>query len=564
MGQTGNETKHNARDFKIRWNVIVIPVVLFLIILIAGIAIPDTFNAIVNKGVMLIMKDMGWFISLSTLFFVGFCLVIMFLPIGKIRFGGPKAKPELSTFEYFALSLTAGMATGFILWPTAEMLEYTARPPRAFGVEAQSYQSIIDGLKFEWLHWAFTPYALYTAFGIVVTYAIYNLHKQYTASSAFYPLMGEKLGSKSKTVIDIICLFSIVGGVAGSMGYGLLQIGSGLEYLFDIQTGLLSWIAIAIVITVVYTGTSVSGLKKGIAVLGKGNTYLFFLFLAFVILFGPKSYLFNLTSEAFGQFVRDYIPMLTVQDFMPGSDLWPQWWNNIWWLDWIAFAPMTGMFMATLSKGRTVREFVVVNMILPSVFAMIWFGMFGGFAAHVQYVMGEDLLSVMEQHGSSYMQIFTMSYLPLDVIMKPLLLLTQVISFVTLANSMTSTISKMSIVPGKNYKSEEAPMFMKVLWGILMAAIAILFLWSGGLDGAKSVKAITGFPVFILELAACIGFIMFFVKGKAPEKKCTAEFTYTNYDEATGELSEVIMNESVFQNEKEKNTDEKSAKGQGI
>ncbi len=139
--------------------------------------------------------------------------------------------------------------------------------------------------------------------------------------------------------------------------------------------------------------------------MGKGNTYLFFLFLAFVILFGPKSYLFNLTSEAFGQFVRDYIPMLTVQDFMPGSDLWPQWWNNIWWLDWIAFAPMTGMFMATLSKGRTVREFVVVNMILPSVFAMIWFGMFGGFAAHVQYVMGEDLLSVMEQHGSSYMQI---------------------------------------------------------------------------------------------------------------------------------------------------------------
>ncbi len=115
----------------------------------------------------------------------------MFLPIGKIRFGGPKAKQELSTFEYFALSLTAGMATGFILWPTAEMLEYTARPPRAFGVEAQSYQSIIDGLKFEWLHWAFTPYALYTAFGIVVTYAIYNLHKQYTASSAFYPLMGK-------------------------------------------------------------------------------------------------------------------------------------------------------------------------------------------------------------------------------------------------------------------------------------------------------------------------------------------------------------------------------------
>ncbi len=129
---------------------------------------------------------------------------------------------------------------------------------------------------------------------------------------------------------------------------------------------------------------------------------------------------------------------------------------------------------------------------------------------------------------------------------------------------MTSTISKMSIVPGKNYKSEEAPMFMKILWGILMAAIAILFLWSGGLDGAKSVKAITGFPVFILELAACIGFIMFFVKGKAPEKNVRQSLRIRIMMKQPVNFSEVIMNESVFQNEKEKNTDEKSAKGQGL
>lgn len=551
MGQENVKGKHDPKDFKIRWNVIVIPVVLFLIVLVAGIMIPDTFNSILNKGVMLIMKDMGWFVSLSTLFFVSFCLIILLLPMGKIKFGGPKAKPELSTFEYFALSLTAGMATGFILWPTAEMIQYTVNPPRAFHQTAGSYQSIIDALKFEWLHWAFTPYALYTAFGLVVTYVIYNLHKQYTASSALYPLFGEKLGNKGKTVVDIICLFAIVGGVSGSMGYGLLQLGSGLEYLFNIKTGLGSWIVIAVVITIIYVGTSVSGLRKGIAALGKGNTYLFFLFLAFLIIFGPKSYMFNLTSEAIGQFIRDYIPMLTVQDFMPNSDLWPQWWNNIWWLDWIAFAPMTGMFMATLSKGRTMREFIVVNMILPSLFALFWFGMFGSFAANIQYVMGEDLASVMAEHGSSYMQIFTMSYLPLDIIMKPLLLITQLISFVTLANSMTSTVSLMTIVPGKNYKSEEAPIFIKCLWGILMAAIAILFLWSGGLDGAKSVKAITGFPVFILELAVVIGFIMFFAKGKAPEQKKEIEYTYTNFSEQTGEVTEFVMNEPVFKKKKE-------------
>lgn len=555
MGDNNREI-HDPKDYTVRWKVILFPVAFFLVVLVAGIVVPDVFDSVVNKGVMLIMKDLGWFISLSTLFFVVFCLVVMLHPMGKIKLGGPKAVPNLTTFEYFALSLCAGMATGFILWPTAEMLEYTARPPRAFGQAAQSYQSILDALKFEWLHWAFTPYALYTAFGIVVAYAVYNLGKAYTASSALYPLCGERLGDRGKTVVDIVCLFSIVGGVAGSMGYGLLQLGSGLDYLFGINTGLMSWVLIAVVITVIYVGTSVSGLKNGISWLSKNNTYLFFFFLVFVIVCGPKSYMFNLTSEAVGQFIRDYIPMLTVQDFMPGSDLWPQWWNNIWWLDWIAFAPMTGMFMATLSKGRTLREFVVVNMILPSLFAMIWFGMFGSFAANIQYVMGEDLISVMDMHGSSYMQLFTMSYLPLDVIMKPLLLITQLISFVTLANSMTSTVSMMSIVPGKGYKSEEAPMKLKVMWGVLMASIAVLFLWSGGLEGAKSVKAITGLPVFILELAVCVGFVLFFVKGKAPEQKKVIDYEYKNQDALTGELEEFYMEKAMW----EKTTDVETSK----
>ena len=536
--------RHDPSDYTIRWSVSIAPLGIFLAVLVIGIAVPDLFKKVVDAGVMLVMKDMGWFVSLCSLFFVGFCLLVAVLPIRKIRLGGPNAKPNLTTFEYFALSLCAGMATGFILWPTAELLEYTVRPPRAFGVAAGSYQSIIDAIKYEWLHWAFTPYAIYTAFGIVVAYAYYNLRKPYAASSAFYMLCGERLGDRGKNLIDTVSLFAIIGGVSGSMGYGLLQLGSGLEYLFGIKTGLASWIGISIVITIIYTATSVSGLKKGIAWLSENNTYLFFLFLAFVILFGPRSYMFNLTSEVFGHFIRDYIPMMTVQDFMPGSDLWPQWWNNIWWLDWVAFAPMMGLFMATLSRGRTLCEFVIVNMILPSFFAMFWFGMFGGFAAHIQYVLGEDLISVLNEHGHSYMQLFTMSYLPFDVVMKPLLLITQLISFVTLANSMTSTISMMTIVPGKNYTSDEAPMKIKVVWGTLMASIAVLFLSSGGLDGAKSVKAITGFPVFIMELAVVVGFIIFFVKGKAPEKNIYAvEYKYENMNGTTGELNEYIMTE---------------------
>lgn len=523
--------KHNARDYKIRWSVTLAPIVLFAIIFVSGLAIPELFKKVMDTTVMLVMKDFGWLISLSTLFLVFFCLAFLFIPMGKIRLGGPTSKPELTTFEYFALSLCAGMATGFILWPVAEMIEYSINPAKGTGLASGSYDSIMWALQNEFLHWAFTPYALYTAFGLVVSYAFYNLHRPYAASSILYPLMGDKLGSRTSNFVDSLTLFAIIGGVAGSMGYGLLQLGSGLEFLFGWKTGFWSWLSIATAITIIYTGTSVSGLKNGIAWLSKQNTWLFIFFLVFAIVFGPKSFMFNLTVEAFGKFVANYIPLLTFQNPLPDTDLWPQWWGTIWWLDWVAFAPMTGLFMASLSKGRTLREFVVVNMILPSTFAMIWFGMFGGLAAHAQYVMGEDLAGTLAQHGHQYMQLFSLQYLPLSVLTKPLMLITQMISFITLANAMTSTIAMMCIKTGPDYSSQEAPMKIKIFWGVAMASISLLFLSAGGLDGAKSVKAVTGFPIILLETVAIIGFIRFFMKGQAPEKNlCATNFIYTNFD----------------------------------
>lgn len=529
---------HNAKDYKIRWSVSSIPILLFAIIFFSGILFPETFKKVLDAGVMLVMRDFGWLISLSTLFMVIFCLAFLFIPMGKIKLGGPESKPELTTFEYFALSLCAGMATGFILWPAAEMIEYSTNPAKGTGLIAGSYDAIMWALQNEFLHWAFTPYALYTAFGLVVSYSFYNLKQPYAPSSVLYPLLGNKMGGRTATFVDSVTLFAIVGGVSGSMGYGLLQLGSGIEFLFGWKTGFMSWLTIAAVITIIYTATSVSGLKKGIAWLSKQNAWLFIFFLVFAILAGPKSFIFNLTIEAFGKFVADYIPLLTFQNPMPDSDLWPQWWGTIWWLDWVAFAPMTGLFMATLSKGRTLREFVGVNMVLPSFFAVIWFGVFGGVAAHAQYVMGEDLAGALAAHGHQYMQLFSMQYLPLDVIMKPLMLLTQMISFITMANAMTSTVSMMTITPGGAYTSSEAPMKIKIFWGIAMASIALLFLSAGGLDGAKSVKAITGFPIILLELVAVVGFILFFMKGRAPEKNLNAaNYLYTNFNNLREELT---------------------------
>jgi choline-glycine betaine transporter len=521
--------KHDQKDYQLRWGVVIIPLVIFAVIFVMGIVNQDLFMSFLNKVFSFIMIDFGWAINLGSLFFVIFCFICLFHPMAKIKFGGPDAKPELTVFEWFSISLCAGMATGLILWPTAEMIEYSLHPAIGAGLEPGSYKAIIWALTNEMLHWSFTPYGLYTAFGIVCAYVYYNLNLPFAVSSTLYPVIGDRAFGKIGTVVDSITLFSIMGGVAGSLGYGLLQLGSGLEFLFGFKSGPALWSIIALVMIIIYTISSTTGLQKGIRWLSEKNAWLFIFFLAFATIFGPTSFMLNLTTEAIGEFIANFIPLMTFLDPITGSDLWPQWWGTVWWLDWLAFAPLTGLFLARLCKGRTIREFIIVNLILPALFAIFWFGMFGSLAAHIQYIMGEPLGQVLAENGHQFMQLYTLKYLPLTGLLRPLLLLTQVISIVTLADSMTSTVSMMTIKRGKNYHSEEAPVGLKVFWGVVMGAISVLFLYSGGLDGAKSVKIMSGFPILILEFVVLVGFLRFFAKGKAPEKFInTTDVKYTN------------------------------------
>jgi glycine betaine transporter len=295
---------------------------------------------------------------------------------------------------------------------------------------------------------------------------------------------------------------------------GMLQMGSGLDLVFGLKPGPVIWVTVAATIIAGYTISSITGIQKGIKWLSDKNAWLFVGLLIFAFVFGPTSFILNLVTQSLGSYVTHFFEAMTFTDPFPGSDLWPQWWDMFWFTDWLSFAPIVGLFMVRLSYGRTLREFIIVNMILPATFCLLWFGVFGALTIHGQFVQGIDLNSVMQEKGMEVVMLKVLDMLPLADIFRPIMLLTIYISFVTLADSMTSTVSLLSVSGFVKTGEEEAPAPLKLFWGVLMGLTAIIFVFNGGLDGIKVVKTMAGVPILFLEVAMVLGFLIYHFKKK--------------------------------------------------
>jgi choline-glycine betaine transporter len=415
-------------------------------------------------------------------------------------------------------------------------------PAPGMNLVSNSSEAVIWGLRTSFLHWSFTPYSIYMCFGVIIAFAYYNLKKPYNVSSGFAPLLGDKVTKNTKFcgVIDALTVFAISGGVAGSLGYGLLQVGGGVSKVCNIPTSALMYIIICCVIVIMYNISSVSGMDKGIKWLSDKNAWLFILLMLACLLAGPTQYVFNLLTEATGAYFNHFVeaalwthPFADAGDCVGNlwyktSSLWSQWWDQYWWVDWLSFGPITGLFLVKLMYGRTIREVAIVNWVLPSAFAFIWFSIFGGLALDIQYnpeaypqidLEGcSSLYDYMKTFGNESVMLKVIEVLPFSTVIKIIVLILIMLSFVTLADSMTSTISLMTIK--NNVGINEAPFQIKLCWGLLMGATSLVFTLTGGLDGIKIVKTIAGFPILFIEIAMVLCFIMYIVKhGKDPEVK---------------------------------------------
>lgn len=531
--------KEKIGNAKLRMSIFMPMSIIFILAIVTGIMAPEAFFKAENSIAEFAFVNFGWLFQISGNIFLFMCLYLMFSKYGNIKLGGKDAKPELSYWSWFAISLCAGIGTGVLFWGVVEPLTHMYAPPEILGLAPGSEAAAMFSMTQTLIHWTYIPYAMYAIAGVGIAYAVYNAKLPFQVSSTLYPIFGKKIQGAVGAVVDNVCLFAIAGGVAAILGVGTMQIGSGLNILTGIQTGKVLWTAIVALIVATYIISSYTGLHKGIRWLSDNNAKLFLVMMTFIFIFGPTRFILNFGTQSTGHFIQNFFERTHFLSPIDGSP-WPRWWPIYYWAIWLAYAPLSGMFFARISKGRTIKEFMMVNLVLPATFGLIWFSVFGGSAIHLQ-MNGAQIFEAMQASGNE-VAIFTfLKSFPASGLTSWIYIVAIFVSIVTLADSMTSTISSLS-TSAYNNAEQEAPGKVKIFWGVVMSSLAIINLLSAGgkisgIDATKQISTVAGFPIlFFMVLMAFTSMYMIMNQEK---------FDVVNYPEtAKVEIDELAESAS--------------------
>lgn len=493
---------------KVRKSIMIPMTLIFFFVITIGVIKPNMLYNIENNIVTWATKSFGWLFQLSAVFFLIICLWIMFSKYGSIKLGGKDAQPTMSYWNWFCISLTAGIGTGILFWGIAEPITHFMNPPESMGILPGSESAAMFAMNTSFTHWTFYPYSMYAISGVCIAFAIYNMKLPCRVSSVLYPLFNKKVNYKLESLIDNICLFAMAGGVAAILGVGTMQISKGLNIILGVPNNKFTWIIIVTIIVITYIISSITGIDKGIKWISDKNTKLFIGLMVFIFVLGPTSFILSLGTQALGNFASNFLQISTYLSPIDGSD-WPRWWPIYYWAIWLAYAPLNGMFFAMISKGRTIREFMVMNLIIPALFGMIWFIIFGGAAIHQELSYG-DLWSSIQSSGMEVSLFAFLTKYPFVKILSIFFILAIFISIVTMCDSVTTTITKLSIKSDKNEKTKTSYK-INIFWGVLMASMAIVNLICAGgkisgIDATKQIATVAGFPIlfFMIALAFCL------------------------------------------------------------
>lgn len=497
---------------KVKWSVMSVTVVLFVLMLAAILINAEKFydvlyNLVMNNA----MWGLGWFSSLVCLAMVIFCVVVMVTPLGKVKLGGPNAKPQFTMMQWFGISLCTGIGAGVVFWGAAEPLMFAMEPPAYTGLTPGSDGAVLWSMVRCFMQWGLTPYATCVVTGVILAYLILNKNAPFKTSTMLIPIFGEKvMKSKWANAFDAWSAFALTAAVAGGLGYGAMQLSAAVKAFAGIEPSMFIYIAIIAVMFVCYNLSAVSGLRNGITWLSNRNVQLFFILLIFVFLAGPTSYLCNLFTESLGSYATEFFANSLNTAPYPDAGMWPQNWDMYWWVDWMAYAPLLGLFMVRCAKGRTLREFVLIEWLLPALFGIVWFTVFGGTILHAQLWEGVDFMSIYQTQGAEALTLSMFDVLPISTIAKIIMLVIITISLVTQCDSMAVTLAGMCM--DDSDETTEAPIWMKLFWGTVFAVVAAVFVILGGIGGVKTIKSFAGIPMCFICIACMIGFVRFILK----------------------------------------------------
>lgn len=515
------------------------PAILVVILTIVGALFPATTGDAMSAALAWCQQYMGWFYVLGCTLLVVFCVWLCLSKCGRIRFGGKDAKPETSFWKWFALVLTSGMAAGICYWCIAEPLTFFENPPIFAGYEGGTAQAAEMTLRYNFLHWTLHPYAIYTAAGVGVAFMYWNAKRPFAISSALYPLLGDKANGNLQFWINALCIFCIVAGMGTTLGLGIDQIATGIQYVTGIivDPNLLGFI-VCVVFAAIAIIVAISGLEKGVAFVGTLNMWLFVFLLVFVFFFGSTLFIINNTISSIGQYFQFFLGQSLYLEPAHQSG-WVGGWTVFYYAWWLAFAPLIGLFQVKLAKGRTVREYVLVNMFVPCIFLALWFGAFGSSVIDMTLTGNGAVSRVMAEWGTSASFFAFLQQFPAAPALIVIGFITIMLSIITQTESQVLTISDLCVAgPDDDAASDlHSPGILKVFWGLAMSFIAFILLVAGGLSGVQTASVVLGLPTLALILVMTIASIKSFKHYKRYDKTLTPG---EDYDDDPDELSEEV------------------------
>ncbi|SDO21549.1 BCCT family transporter [Vreelandella arcis] len=511
IGQDNITASPMGIDVDLHGKVFIFSSIVILLFVILTLALQEQMEPIFNSMFSFLTTNLGWFFLLGANVFVVLALVLIFTPLGKVRIGGADATPDFGYAGWFSMLFAAGMGIGLMFYGVSEPLGHYGTAMGGITTE--------DGVRTDWaplggaagdqagaidlsmaatiFHWGFHPWGAYAIVGLSLAIFAFNKGLPLTMRSIFYPILGERIWGWPGHVIDILAVFATLFGLTTSLGIGATQAAGGLNYLFGIPSGDTTLVLLILGITIVALGSILLGVDKGVQRLSQLNMVLAALLLLFVIAVGPTLMIATGIIDNLIGYVT-HLPAFSMPFGREDANF-SQGWTAFYWAWWIAWSPFVGMFIARVSRGRTVREFLISVLLVPTMASVVWMTAFGTTA--IDQVVNEGITEV--QDAALELQLFTMlEYLPLTAITSFVGITLVIVFFITSSDSGSLVID--SITAGGKV---DAPKPQRIFWALIEGALAIALLLGGGLAALQTAALTTGLPFTLVLLVGCYGIV---------------------------------------------------------
>ncbi|WP_281280066.1 glycine betaine uptake BCCT transporter [Alteribacter natronophilus] len=483
-------------------------VVIALVFVAIGVLMPDQLASWMNGAQGFTLESFGWYYQIVATFFLVFAVFMIFSRYGKIKLGKEGDKPEYSRPTWFAMLFSAGMGIGLLFYGVSEPIAHFAVPPTG---EGSTEGAAALSMQYTWLHWGLHAWAIYAMVALALAYFKFKRGAPGLMSATLYPVLGDKVKGPLGQTIDLVAVFATLFGVAASLGLGAQQINGGLEYLVGMPNNFGVQMVIMLVITGLFILSASTGISKGIKYLSNVNMSLAGLLFILVLFAGPTLFLMNLFSTNLGNYTANLAQMgLQLSPFDSDEAAWTQGWTIFYWAWWISWTPFVGMFIARVSKGRTVREFSVAVLLIPTLVCGLWFTVFGGTGIALEMNQG---LEVSAQSLETAL-FFVYQELPLTALLSIVTVALITTFFVTSADSATFVLG-MQTTGGKLNPSTG----VKIVWGLILAASTGVLMYSGGLAGLQAAIIVSALPLTLVILAMCYSTVKAFNEDLEAEQK---------------------------------------------